>query len=360
MTTGKREFQNKKGDSSGRNSHFFQVAAGVLSFYFIVFLYDSKGFYFWSKKLPVNDWSQSLVEISYIHWQFMAKEGFEEPKHMIETFWLDLQEAHPLNYPKKMAEIELGKAQKIRMNRERQEKWNREPQLKSEYFNSRDVSEFSRKNFAEKSDSILIIGDSLMMTVGPILKESFEKKFKSEVTLRAKLATGLARPDVFDWVGEVDMLTAKTKFKAAIVMIGTNDSQDFLEKNNILIYGTPEWVNSYRRRIRSLMEKICDNVESAVWIGLPPMKSRSFHRKVTRLNQLVIQSIKNVNCMHYLDTFPIFGDEAGQYLSYKKVENRNERIRMTDGIHITRGGASLLIDSALGLVKTQESRKLSH
>lgn len=182
-----------------------------------------------------------------------------------------------------------------------------------------------------------------MMTIGPILREEFEQNPKVQVALKAKLATGLARPDVFDWKGEINQMTNQNRYDAVILMMGTNDSQDFAVNGEILSYGTAAWVKAYKSRIAGVMDLICKNSGQGIWIGLPPMQSNNFQRKAARLNQWIERTAERHTCIQYLDTARLLGNSEGKYLSYLTVDGKSEKIRMADGIHISKKGALLLM-----------------
>jgi hypothetical protein len=332
------------------------VWLAVCCFYLVVVLFDSKGIYVWSTKLSVNKVTQEVRDVAQNHWKNMAEIGFEEPKYSLETRWLELQDAQRLLFPKKYRDQELAKLSRAAKKEQQELAWAKDHRLKKEFERSREIAvttDSEVKNLGSQNTSeppshrTLIIGDSLMMSVGPILKAEFEKQFGSQVSLKAKLATGLARPDVFDWKQELDGMVQKRRFDAVIVLMGTNDSQDFFENNQIYSYGTADWVKVYKRRISEVMARICQHAKKGLWIGLPPMQSPNFHKKAFRLNQWVARTSEKYPCMEYLDTAQIFGDQKGSYESYRTISGKVEKIRMVDGIHITKKGAQLLVDPVL-------------
>jgi hypothetical protein len=327
-----------------------QVSLALVCFYGIIFLFDSKGIHAWTTKIPVNPVTQKMRLFAEDHWRQMAKWGLEEPKYSIETRWLDLQEAPHLLYPRKYEHQLLAKQEKKEKLVERDAKWAKNPRLKRDYERSREITTASQATPETTGSRVLIVGDSLMMTVGPVLKEQLELKGNVFVTLKAKLATGLARPDVFDWRQEINQLTHQQKFQAVIVLMGANDSQDFAEDGKILSYGTPEWVRTYKSRIAAVMEGICSKAALGVWVGLPPMQSPSFQKKALRLNQWIARTAEKYPCMKYLDTATVFGSPKGGYLSYLTMEGKSEKIRTTDGIHISKKGAVLLVEPVLGVL----------
>ncbi len=332
-----------------------QVTLAIICFYGTILLFDSKGIHAWTTKIPVNPVTQKMRVIAEDHWRQMAKWGLEEPKYTIETRWLDLQEAPRLVYPRKYEHQQIAKQEKRSKISERDANWAKNPRLKQDYEQSREIATASQAAPETTGSRVLIVGDSLMMTVGPVLKEQLEIKGEVLVTLKAKLATGLARPDVFDWRQEIDQLTQQQRFQAVIVLMGANDSQDFAENGKILSYGTSEWVKTYKSRIAAVMEGICNKATLGVWVGLPPMQSPNFQKKASRLNQWIARTAEKYPCMKYLDTATVFGNPKGGFLSYLTIDGKSEKIRTTDGIHISKKGAVLLVEPVLGVLSLDQN-----
>jgi hypothetical protein len=195
---------------------------------------------------------------------------------------------------------------------------------------------------AVKGPKVLVLGDSIMITVGPVLRSEVEAKLGGSAVLKAKLATGLARPDVFDWTKELRRYTSLRRYDAMVVMLGTNDSQDFADGDDILAYGTSAWTRVYSRRLDDLMSAACAGADHVLWLGLPPMRSPAFNRKATRLNTWVKKLAVNHACVEFVPLDDAIGDDKGRYVTYRKVDRRLEKVRMTDGIHVTTKGGELV------------------
>lgn len=322
------------------------VIGSVLLCYLILFLFDAKGIYNWTTKLPVSKVTSSLRQGAKTHWKKMARWGLEEPSHTIETFGLDLQEAHPLLYPRKYAEVERRKKEKLRAKKEKE-------QFAKELLEPDEVPETA------PGPKVLVLGDSIMMTVGPVIKKDISTHLSGAAVVKAKLATGLARPDVFNWVREVRRMTAKHHYDYAVLMLGTNDSQDFVEDGQILTYGTSAWVKAYNKRLSDLMAATCEAADKAFWVGLPPMRSAAFNRKAVRINSWAEKQAAKYPCMSYVSSDKLIGDEKGRFTTYVKVEDTMEKVRMVDGIHVTARGGSIISSSLLELMAAP-AKTLAH
>lgn len=326
------------------------VIASVLAFYLIVFLFSGRGLYNWTAKLPVSPASKTLREAAKTHWKKTARWGLEEPGFTLETLALDVQEAHPLLYPKKYADIERRKKEKALAAK----KPGKAPPQTKELLEPDEVPDDA------PGPKVLVLGDSIMMTVGPVIKKDVATQLAGAAVVKAKLATGLARPDVFNWVKELKRMTAEHHYNYAVLMLGTNDSQDFAENGEILTYGTNEWVKAYNKRLDDLMTAACAAADKAFWIGLPPMRSEAFNRKAVRINSWAQKTAENHDCVQYVSSDKIIGDKRGRYATYVKVAEKMEKVRMVDGIHVTARGGSILSANLLELMAPKDPAPLAH
>lgn len=343
-----------------------QVGIAVTVFYAVLLLFDARGLYNWTTKLGISEHTKKLRQVAEQHWRRTADFGLEEPKHTLEALFLDFQDAHPLLYPKKYPEF-------LARRRAREEKRSllvversvqdvadallsarREKRLKER-----------AKNRAKRDDPrgphVLLVGDSIMAGIGPILKKEVSSRLEGKAILKARVATGLARPDVFDWRRELEASLAEDDYDAVVLMMGTNDSQDIVEDGNILIYGTHEWVRAYNERVAQMMETACKGTPRALWIGLPPMRSQAFNRKIIRINTWAKRQARKHKCMEYLGLDNVIGDENGHFASYLKIADELEKVRMVDGIHVTARGGLVISDYLLPiLTRKPDVSRLSH
>jgi hypothetical protein len=192
-----------------------------------------------------------------------------------------------------------------------------------------------------------------MVSVGPVIKKDVVDKLAGTADVRAKVATGLARPDVFDWQGELRRALSRSRYDYVVMMLGTNDSQDFVVDGKILAYGSSEWVKVYNARVASMMDLACKGAQNAFWLGLPPMQSPAFARKATRINSWAMRQAKQHTCVTYVSLDQTFADASGRYTPYLRNDGTLEKARMVDGIHITSKGGRLVASLVLDLMQAR-------
>jgi hypothetical protein len=333
------------------------VVGSVIFLYAIATIFSTQGIYNWSSKLAVTPFTQDLKDWSEFLWASASDYGLEEPRHSLDSWFLALQDAHVLLYPKTYARTQelIQKRRLRRMEKDRIERGN--PKLAARILKQKQMMESETEVIKGKRPRVLILGDSIMMTVGPVIKDNVASKMAGSAIVRAKLATGLARPDVFDWNSEIRGVTGKSKFDFIFMMLGTNDSQDFAENGKIFTYGTTEWVDIYNKRLLSVMQTACLGANKVLWFGLPPMKSVNFDRKAHRINSWTKKQAGASGCVEYIPTDRLLGDSEGKFASYLKIGNHIEKIRMVDGIHVTKKGGQVVSDFIVDYVKSQKKSK---
>lgn len=332
----------------------------LLLAYLMMAAFSTQGIYNWAAKLGVTPFTQDLRQTSEVLWATAARFGLEEPRMSLESWFLGLQDAHSLLYPKTYAQtVELRDKRRMRRTQKAQiEKTN--PKLAAKLLKEKQTVDADTEVAKGRRPRVLILGDSIMMTVGPVIKDAITTQLSGTALVRARLATGLARPDVFDWNREINGLGSKNKFDTVIMMIGTNDSQDFVEGGKIMTYGSSEWVNAYNKRLLNVMESACRIAGKVVWFGLPPMKSVNFDRKTHRINSWSRRQAAKSGCVEFVPTDRILGDEEeGRFASYLKVGEKLEKVRMVDGIHVTRQGGQLISRYLLDIFSSAKVNRAS-
>lgn len=328
--------ENKK--TPNRTYGIRNVTGSIILTYALMLAFSTQGIYNWTARLVVTPFTQNLKEWSETLWAGASSFGLEEPRNSIDSWFLSLQDAHPLLYPKSYARtVELRRKKSLRrMQKALVDKNN--PKLAARRLKEKQTMDSETGIVNGKRPRVLILGDSIMMTVGPVLKDIVTTRMSGTAIVRAKLATGLARPDIFDWNNEVQSFVQKSKFDLIVMMLGTNDSQDFVESGKIMYYGSTDWVGAYNRRLLTVMKSACEVSDKVVWFGLPPMKSANFERKAYRINGWAKKQAALSGCVDFVSTEKILGDENGKFTSYAKIGEHMEKIRMVDGIHVTKKG----------------------
>lgn len=193
---------------------------------------------------------------------------------------------------------------------------------------------------------VALAGDS-MMAVG--LSNSLMERTAANPNLRVikafRSGTGLARPDVFDWMQEYPAMIGDARPDAVIVAIGANDAQGFVENGKVLSYGSAEWVRVYQERTAAFLNLLTQDGAHVVWVGLPPMRSPEYDRKIAEINRIAYTVVSQNPQATWWNPQGLVGDDAGQYREFGAVNGGQTRLRATDGIHLSDQGAMLLVPS---------------
>ncbi len=201
---------------------------------------------------------------------------------------------------------------------------------------------------------VALAGDS-MMAVG--LSNTLIRQTAGDPNLRIikafRSGTGLARPDVFNWMDEYPAMLGNVQPDAVIVAIGANDAQGFVEDGKVLPYGSAAWVSVYQQRTAAFLNMLTQNGAHVVWVGLPPMRSGQFNEKVAEINRIAYTVVSQNPRATWWNPQSLIGDASGQYREFGEMPGgRTVRLRETDGIHMSDEGAGLLTPTLIHWLNT--------
>ena len=191
---------------------------------------------------------------------------------------------------------------------------------------------------------VALVGDS-MMAVGlsdVLLRQTATDK-NVRVVKAFRSGTGLARPDVFDWMEEYPAMIANEKPDAVIVAIGANDGQGFVKDGKTLAFGSDAWVKVYQQRTTDFLNLLTRNGAHVVWVGLPPMKASAYNDRAAEINRIAYTVVSQNPLATWWNPQPYIGDESGGFRELEtSADGKTTRIRAGDGIHLSDEGAALL------------------
>jgi len=197
---------------------------------------------------------------------------------------------------------------------------------------------------AGKPRVVVLTGDS-MMAVG--LSAELMREAAGDKNLRIVKAfrsgTGLARPEVFNWMDEYPAMLGEVKPDVVIVAIGANDGQGFVVDGKVLPYGSEEWRKVYQERIAEFLAMVEEGGPRVVWVGLPPMRGHIYDEKIADLNRITYTVVSQSPQATWWNTASYVGDDAGKYREFVTLDDgQTIKIRSSDGIHLSDEGAGLL------------------
>lgn len=166
-----------------------------------------------------------------------------------------------------------------------------------------------------------------------------------ETTLHYENATGLSRPDFYDWPAALveDMDTHRPE--VVFILFGGNDSQGIIAPDGRTYPGPsdPGWREEYARRVGGVMDAMRADDRIVFWIGLPPMRDDGFHGRARIMDDIYRSEAESRPWVTYLDIVPLFGDDDGRYVE-RKPDTAGDLVdlRQEDGIHLSSPGADQL------------------
>ena len=191
---------------------------------------------------------------------------------------------------------------------------------------------------------VVLAGDS-MMAVG--FGTGLMRRANDDKNLRMvrvfKSGTGLARPDVFDWMDQYPAMLGAEKPDVVIVAIGANDGQSFVEDGKVLLFGGEEWRKTYQSRVAEFLALVESTGARVLWVGLPPMRSEKFNQRVSMVNRIAYTVVSRDPKASWLSTASYVGDASGSFREFVELPNGTMvRLRAPDGIHFSEEGTSTM------------------
>jgi hypothetical protein len=194
-----------------------------------------------------------------------------------------------------------------------------------------------------KPSKVLLLGDSMMNDVGPSMQRIIGKDSAfAYPALVKKVSSGLSRDDFFNWPKKIKEVLQKDTYDIAVVMIGTNDGQGFIENGKVVSYGSAEWETTYQERTEAVIDLLCEKVGHIFWIGMPRMRTEKFDTTMQLVTRVHQQAVEKKPCASYVVTKDILSNENGEYTSYLLIDGKRKEVRKNDGIHFTLAGSDLI------------------
>jgi hypothetical protein len=201
-----------------------------------------------------------------------------------------------------------------------------------------------------------IVGDSLVIVPGESLLRAVagNRAIDASHRIDGRIATGLERPDVYNWFTAVrDQMRSRKRPNAVVVMFGGNDDHDFMTgvQPGVRLgpFGSSSWIAEYRRRVRAIMDLVTRNGAYLVWIGLPISHDAEQTSRFDTINTIVQQEAKRrPGRVTYLDTYFFFAGEDGAFAEYIPDDSgRLVKMRANDGVHFERPAGDLIARAVL-------------
>jgi hypothetical protein len=195
-----------------------------------------------------------------------------------------------------------------------------------------------------KSRVVVLAGDSMMAVGFSTDLIRMANEHKNLHILRAfKSGTGLARPDVFNWMDQYPVMLGSEKPDVVIVAIGANDAQSFVVNGKVVPFGTEEWRKTYQSRVANFLSLMENTGARVLWVELPPMRSVVFNQRISLVNRIAYTVVSQDPQASWWSTVAFVGDTSGAFQEFTELPNgAMVRVRAPDGIHFADEGTSTM------------------
>lgn len=198
---------------------------------------------------------------------------------------------------------------------------------------------------------LYIAGDSVVQALGESLLRLSGATNVVDATLEYRYATGLTRPDYFDWPGRLqERLTAPRHPEVVVVMFGANDLQTIKTATGYARVGSPAWLAEYRKRVAATMHLLTGKGADVYWVGQPVMRDPDLSRRMAQLDTIFRTEAAATPGITYVDTWAMFTDASGRYTPYLTIGGAPVPVRVDDGVHLTQAGGDLVAKRLLALI----------
>jgi hypothetical protein len=208
---------------------------------------------------------------------------------------------------------------------------------------------------------IWVAGDSLVITPGYaiIRAAGATPVIQSVGGVDGRIATGLTRPDVFNWFDEIRRQVKELRPKVVVLDFGGNDDKAYMtglaDGVSIDDFGGSVWRREYGRRVGGVMDVINRAGGFVVWIGLPQTRSPDQTARFDVVNAVVEkQARKRPGRAAYIDTYRLFAGDDGGYTEYmRNLSGDLVQVRAADGVHFEREGGDIVAREVLKVLNKQ-------
>lgn len=198
---------------------------------------------------------------------------------------------------------------------------------------------------------LYVIGDFLAAGLATALPEALDETVSVEIARETRNASGLARPDDYNWSARIDSILREQTVHIAIIMLGTNDRRRIRTARGFEDFGTEAWAEAYRLRVDSIIEKLTKAKVAVYWMGLPIVADEGARAEYEQINSIIRERVY-LGGVKYIDTWNGFADQFGNYSAYgPSVEGVTKRLRDNNGIGFTAEGNRKLAEFASSVVK---------
>lgn len=185
-------------------------------------------------------------------------------------------------------------------------------------------------------------GDSLVQGWGSVVQRlAGATRIVNASEVDYKPATGLSRPDSFDWPNELVKQMSAGRPQVVIVGFGGNDAQGLLIGGKPFQPGSPEWRAEYARRVGETMDYLTRDGRKVIWVGTPVPQDANDQQRQKIINEIYREEVaKRATAVTFVDTWVEMANAEDSYAAYMVDDDGVTKLmRQSDGFHLSVPGA---------------------
>lgn len=195
-----------------------------------------------------------------------------------------------------------------------------------------------------------IAGDSLVITPGFAIQRAAaaNRAIAHAGEMKGQVASGLTRPDVFNWFDEIRSQLRSSKPHVIVLAFGGNDTNDYMtglpEGVTVGSFGSPAWTQEYQRRVAGIFDIAKRAGAFVVWVGLPVTTDANQTSRFNVVNAAVAaEAAKRPRSVAFIDTQFLLAGPDGGYAEYLTTPGGGQiKVRAPDGVHFERAGGDII------------------
>jgi len=196
---------------------------------------------------------------------------------------------------------------------------------------------------------VLVVGDSLAADLGNRLAARLDVTARITTTLDTRPATGLTRPDAFDWETQLQTDLTRVHPDVVVAMWGANDAQGMPLASGPAAFGSPLWLTTYAARVAAVFDEVRNAGGRLFWVGEPVMRSATFDARMHQIDGVVQSTLAGQADARFSNTRAVLATPSGAYAdALPDPSGELQLVRATDGIHLTWTGSDRLAAYEVG------------
>jgi hypothetical protein len=197
---------------------------------------------------------------------------------------------------------------------------------------------------------VQVFGDSQGYNIGYVLKSETADDPLISADFDAKVSSGLARPDFYNWPARVQESLVREDADVAVIMVGANDDQNLMSVagERVAVENTPEWDAEYRRRAAGMMDVLNNGKRKIVWIGEPKVGVPKLDAALQKINAIVQEEAALRPWVSFVETSSLLAGPNGEYVDYFTPKGKPAvKCRYGDRVHLTTACVEIVVDQVL-------------